>query len=134
MKLKSLFDVKKLFNMIFNLKNYISWNLIALIGYSDLLYCMYFYNVVTGMHRFSAGDILLIISVYYSIYTRIVFFILLLIFGIEKKTNFKLKQNKFTNNQIYNIFFLFGLIYFSVSSLIILISIISIFVIILLFY
>ncbi len=129
MKIKHLFDLKKIFIKICNLKYYISWNLISLIGYLDFLYCLHFYSVSIGSYRFSAGDIMLIFSVYYLIFTRIAFFIFLLCFN-----GIKIKQNKFIDNRVYNTFFLIGLICFSAVSLITLISIISVFVVILLFY
>ena len=127
-------NFKKPFILLLNLKRYISWNLISLIGLLDFLYCIYFYSVAIGPERFSAGDIMLIFSVYYSIVTRVIFGILFICYTVEKAKHFNIKQNYFTCNKIYVTLFFFGLIVFSLFSLIILISIIYIFVVILLFY
>lgn len=118
--MKCLKIINNIYIWLCNLKRYIAFNFISLLGYLDFLFCIYFFVTLTGPSRFSAGDIMLILSCYYVFFTRIVLFIFLVIFAIEKSTKFKLARNKFIDNKIYNIFFLFGLFVCSIFTAIIL--------------
>ena len=124
MNLKSLFSFKKIYTAIYNLKYYISWNLISLIGYLDIGYCIYFYKVITGPDRFSVADILLIFTFCYSILTRTVFMLFLILFVIEKIKKLEIQEHFLINNVVYNLFFYLGLISFVAISLLILFLII----------
>ena len=126
MNLKYLLNIKNIFSFIINLKRYISFNLFSLIGWFDFIFFLLLYSYSKSD---TSGLSFVFYGAMYIATTRILYFIFLLCFN-----GVKIKQNKFIDNKIYNIFFLMGLIYFSVTSLIILISIISVFVVILLFY
>ncbi len=126
MNLKYLLNIKNIFSFIINLKRYISFNLFSLIGWFDFIFFLLLYSYSKSD---TSGLSFVFYGAMYIATTRILYFIFLLCFN-----GVKIKQNKFIDNKIYNIFFLMGLIYFFVTSLIILISIISVFVVILLFY
>ena len=117
--MKCLKIINNIYIWLCNLKRYIAFNFISLLGYLDFLFCIYFFVTLTGPSRFSAGDIMLILSCYYAFFTRIALFIFLVLFTIEKSTKFKLARNKFIDNRIYNIFFLFGLFVCSVFTVIV---------------
>lgn len=117
--MKYLKTLNNIYILLCNLKRYIAFNLISFLGYLDFLFCIYFFVTLTGASRFSAGDIMLIFSCYYAFFTRIALFIFLVLFAIEKSTKFKIERNKFVDNRIYNIFFLFGLFICSVFSAIV---------------
>ena len=92
--------IKKPFIWICNLKRYISFNLIAFIGWLDLLFFIKLYKQAINNNYY-----IIDIAFTYICITRIILFFLTLLFIIEKNTSFKIKQNWFICNNIYNIFF-----------------------------
>ena len=123
MKLKSLFDFKKIFTSICNLKYYISWNLFSLMGWIDFI----FFSL---LRKWDKGDTtgigFVFVGTIYLASSRAVALLILLLFLIEKLKKFKIKQNLFMDNIFFNIIFCFGLIPFTILSLLVLYCVVDI--------
>ena len=117
MNIKHLLSIKNIFSFIINLKRYISFNLFSLIGWIDFIFFAWLREWdkgdTTGIGFVFGGTIYLGIS-------RIVVLLILLLLLIEKIKKFKIKQNLFMDNIIFNIIFCLGLIPFTVLSLFVL--------------
>ena len=113
MNVKSLFNLEKIFSTIFNLKRYISWNLFSIIGLTDIVF--FIWLIINSKN--SKSDIFFVFyGGIYLIITRASALLTLLLFIIEKKFKFKIKQNIFMDNIVYNLFFLIGIIPFLIIS------------------
>ena len=117
MNFKNLFDFKKIFNSLCNLKYYISFNLFSLLGWIDVIFFSLLFELdkgdTTGIGFVFWGTIYLAIS-------RTVVLFILLLFLIEKIKKFKIKQNLFMDNIFFNVIFYFGLLSFTALNLLVL--------------
>ncbi len=126
MNIKNLLNIKNIVSFILNLKRYISFNLFSFIGWIDIIFfsCLIaiFKSDTTGLGIVYFGTIYLAIS-------RAAVLLILLLFLIEKIKKFKIKQNPFMDNNIFNVIFCLGLLPFAILSLLVLFCVIDLIII-----
>ena len=108
--------IKKPFIWICNLKRYISFNLMALIGLIDFFIYVLYAHILPAYPNINqlATPIHWMLFSYFC-FSRIFVVLLLFVFIIEKIINFKIRKNIIMDNIIYDVLFCFSLIFQTVT-------------------